>query len=259
MTADSVTKLGSDTIPEPTAARNKERGENSEMLTIPENLMRKLFIISACATTLLFPSCVQWNLGKNVLTASVTYVGFDYRHPVDKKLYLVTEKDGTRRYYAHLPEVRYHKMPALVAMGLYDTEQYDASVVEPTGRTALAELKVDVFASQALPPRGRGVRRAPGLHGITRFVRKLPAGAEPLPPADYEYNAQQIVHSGTVEPCTEPGGTRRAVAATLSYSVDPLLTIASTTLYWVCEIPLELLSAPFCREQRNPDAEKHEP
>ncbi len=60
--------------------------------------MKSLTASLACAATLLFPSCVQWNLGKNVLTASKIYVGLDYRHPVDKQLYLVTEKDGSRRY-----------------------------------------------------------------------------------------------------------------------------------------------------------------
>ncbi len=201
----------------------------------------------ALATLLLLPSCVQWRLGENVLTASETYVGIDYRHPEGGQLYCLTEKDGTRRYFARLPEVRFHRMPPLVSSEMPGMVEYDASVVEPTGRHVLAEL--DTISS-----------RQPVLCGCKRLVTTLPADAQPLPPADYEYNAREMVTGLKPEPGSAPGGTRRAVAAALSYSLDPLLTFTCTTVTWCVALPLELISLPFYAllHQAEPQ-ESHEP
>ncbi len=193
----------------------------------------------ALFATALLPSCVQWNLGENIRTASTTYLDLDYRHPVDGKVYRLTERDGRHRHFARLPEVRYHKMPALISLDLYGDKDYDASVVEATGRSALMELEVSVFSRE-----GTEVK-APCLHGYLHEVKALPAGAVELPWRDYCYNARQMMGAGQAEAGSGPGPTRRALAATLSHSLDPLLTVVSTTAYWGVMIPVELISAPF--------------
>ncbi len=184
----------------------------------------------------LLPSCVQWNLGENVLTASETYIAIDYRHPVGKQVYYQSEPNGKRRYFARLPEVRYHRMPELVALEYGHPKKYDASVVEATGHSVLAELDVTT----------RNDSPAPGaLLGIKRIIPALPAGLLALPPANYDYNPRAMVNSGRLEPGKAPGSARKIAANALSYSIDPLLTFVSTTAFCCAALPLEILSFPF--------------
>ncbi len=196
------------------------------------------FILTALLVATLFPSCVQWNIGENILTAAETHVALDYRHPVDNRVYRVGPAGDRARYYARLPEVRYHVMPELLRLDMYDFKGYEVCGSEPTGRVALAEVMVykdDVKGTPEEPFRLTGQRRERAT---------LPAGAVAFACADDDDNRKPFIEHRR-EPESAPGPLRRAVASTLSYSIDPLLTFVSTTAFWAVSLPCELLTIPF--------------
>ncbi len=208
--------------------------------------MKTVPTLLIAAAALLLPSCIKWTVGEHVYNAGETFVGYDYCKPLDGKVYCKTAKDGTRRYFARLNEVRYHKQPKLVYMTLgFDFDEidkeYDASNIELTGRSIWAELDVDSISAA---PAGEG-RTKPSLRGCQQEVSALPKGAVLLPLADYEYSQFNMNRAGRYEPDSSPGGFRRAVAAGLSYTVDPLLSFSSTVIHWSGYCTVGLVCSPF--------------
>ncbi len=211
---------------------------------------RLLLTALAALCPLLLPSCVRWSLGENVLTTAECFVGWDYRHPVDGQIYCSTQKDGTRRYYAQLEEVRYHVMPHIVMWDYFGDPKYEPCGETPTGQRSWAELLVNAAARNPLPPRGDGSTQHPTLRGCT-LIPALPADARPLPPEHYSNTAparkrwEAQLDFSRHEPETAPGDLRCAVATGLSYSVDPLLSFTSTTAFTVGELAAAVVAGPF--------------
>ncbi len=200
--------------------------------------MKRLPLIITAACAVLSPSCVRWNIGENILTAAETRVAVDYTCPVDGKLYRVEGRGDKPRYYARLAEKRFLVMPEIVRLDMYDFKGYEVCGAEPTGREVVAEVVLEKYSS--LPPEHRDIT------GLRREVAALPATAAALPYKP-KNRPKLSPHTTAVRDAeTAPGPTRRAVASALSHSVDPLLTFVSTTAFWCCSIPLELVSAPFC-------------
>ncbi len=193
-----------------------------------------LLLSAACV---LFPSCVRWNIGENILTARETRVALDYTQPVDGKIYRVARQGREPRYFARLPEVRYRVMPDIVRLDMYDFKGYAVCGKEATGREALAEVKLDWSSSQQPEKRAIGE--------TLREVEAIPASAVALPYAPEAPKPLSPYTAAAREAETAPGWPRRTLASTLSYTIDPALTVVSTTAFTCGEMALALAASPF--------------
>ncbi len=216
--------------------------------------MNRSFSLIVLAVMLFLPSCVQWNIGENILTARETHVALDYTHPVDGKLYRVDRKGSEPRYYARLPEVRYRVMPALVKLDMYDFKGYEVIGAEPTGREAFAEVKMDEYSSREAGKRAIG--------GLRREVAAIPPAALAQPYAPERAEPLSPKTPAQRDAQTAPGPTRRAVATALSYTIDPALTIVSTTAFTAAElaaIPFLLVYSVYAAEPVSETSTHHSP
>ncbi len=180
-------------------------------------------------------SCVRWSIGEKLLTADEKRVGWDYRHPVDNQLYCLTHPDGSRQYYARLREVRYQKETRLVVWYEGALSRYRISKEAPTGRMTLAELALSAPHASNKPEAGEPQPLC--LVRCLKEVPSLPAGAVPLPPGQYAVLPQGMMEDGRLEADSAPGAFRRAMASTISYTLDPALTIVSSAAATAVYVP----------------------
>ncbi len=167
-----------------------------------------LFLFAlALSCSLMFTSCVRWNLGARVREASETRMGADIAHPVDGKLY-----DGR---YLFAPVVEYKPRTPIVSAGWYPSPAV-ATQQRRTGRTVVAEIEF---------PKGEPVRFVRALHAMPKGVVGHP----------YTFNMRATERSFGTMVCdrSRQGRAARAAEAPLTYVVDPVLSLVSTPIYWV--------------------------
>ncbi len=85
--------------------------------------------------SLLLPSCVRWNIGERIRSATAVYVGADTRHPVDGKIYR-----SNCQVYMYAPEVTFRMRLAIVEpFAVKVWPRRTGLDVTPTGRIVLVE------------------------------------------------------------------------------------------------------------------------
>ncbi len=157
--------------------------------------------------SLLFSSCVYWNIGSRLSEQGETRRGADIAHPVDGLLY------GGRYMFA--PEVEYVPRTPIISAGEHEMPSL-ATKVRRTGRVVVAEVEF---------PKKGGAR-------FVRALRSMPADAQGLP-FTRNLPATSRTYGTTVSNRTESGRYFRGASAPFTYVVDPVLSVFSTPIYWI--------------------------
>ncbi len=183
------------------------------------------FFVCAAAILLVFPSCVQWNIGERIREAGQRHTGGDICHPVDGKVYSIPTPgvNNSKDYFVMAQEVTYRRRPPLFsndydlfwgALGVACAPE-EAVDVQPTGRIIAAAISCD---GDMVP---RSFKKQ--VNAIPAFATAMPVGnmvsLETKSPFDYG----SISH-------TEASTTRKLAAAPFDYVVDPILTAGHSTL-----------------------------
>ncbi len=190
-------------------------------------MLARLPLTLALLSALLFPSCVQWNIGERIRESSALHVGADVTNPV-VRYYKPGHQYGAD--YLLAPEVTYKALPPIVG---FRSDWYWAKDVQPTGRLVL----VDTGLYNKTDRRTTRVERLPeGLRAVpSRAQRETPGPMEfPIRTGDFD------------SPLARPASTGACIAAApFDYLIDPALSAVNTVIVAVpvgCAI---LLAAPL--------------
>ncbi len=191
----------------------------------------------ACAAVLLFPSCVQWNIGENIREGAQICVGADLRecYDVPDELnvdYNTWPHGGGKSLRILAPEVCFRPDYPLVSTNWKNLPR--AKEVQPTGAyRKVTRSMVVIFRGEKAEVGGRcevpnpAALRRIGSRGIWAEVRP----AEP-----------QERKCGKWYPLA-------AIAAVpFDYVIDPALSVVTTPFFWVGA----LIARPFCQHTPQP-------
>ncbi len=189
--------------------------------------MKRFFYLFVCAAVILlvFPSCIQWNIGECIREAGQIHTGVDICHPVDGKVYSIPTPgvNNCKDYFVKAQEVTYRRRPPLFsndydlfwgALGVACAPE-EAVEVQPTGWIFVAAISCD---SDMLPLSFKKQVDAIPASATARPVGNV-VSSENKSPLDY----------GSVSH-TEASATRKLAAAPFDYVVDPILTVGHSTL-----------------------------
>ncbi len=196
-----------------------------------------LFTIAALLLTQVFPSCVQWNIGKRIRQAGEVHTGVDVFHPVDGKLYRAPSESGYDMAWVRAPEVSYTRRTELVTSETYEqlwggSLHSTARNIHPSGREHWALVYRD------------GMKHARGFKSLA----SPPPPHTPSVPAEqpdrHDVFGKWADDYGSLSH-TEAGTARRLAAAPFDYLIDPALSAVSTIALNVPAACALVVASPF--------------